>query len=143
MSISTLDFGFLPGYDKSLERLEQATRAQLCSKHFWAHTVEQGLLPTLLDLAGLAEDLWQALQGMQEEARQQLQAQKDITFANALAIHTIRPCANLLCTNVQGCSEGWLRGRRCGGCKVVRYCSRECQLQHWSQHGPVCVLLAT
>ena len=28
--------------------------------------------------------------------------------------------------------------RACGGCKLARYCSRECQLADWSEHREVC-----
>ena len=45
-----------PTYAAQLERLLQATRAQLSSRQFWAHIVEQGLLPTLLIKASAAEE---------------------------------------------------------------------------------------
>eukprot|EP01048_Picozoa_sp_COSAG05_P018852 COSAG05_NODE_2835_length_2585_cov_2.664521_2_plen_302_part_00 len=28
--------------------------------------------------------------------------------------------------------------KRCSKCKMVRYCSRDCQVSHWPQHKPVC-----
>ncbi|CAA7260743.1 unnamed protein product [Cyclocybe aegerita] len=30
--------------------------------------------------------------------------------------------------------------KRCGGCRSVYYCSKECQLSHWKKHKPGCVL---
>ncbi|KAJ7761261.1 hypothetical protein DFH07DRAFT_1059898 [Mycena maculata] len=30
--------------------------------------------------------------------------------------------------------------RRCAGCGVMRYCSRECQKAHWKKHKPHCVM---
>jgi hypothetical protein len=27
---------------------------------------------------------------------------------------------------------------RCGGCRQVRYCTKECQKRHWGKHKGVC-----
>ncbi|GAB4815519.1 hypothetical protein N2152v2_002565 [Parachlorella kessleri] len=123
-------------------QLQHATKAELGTRRFWEHSVEKGLLPALLTTAAATEAARQAHNGSQESLQQQQQQQEreqEVVDARVLAL---RPCAKLLCTNVRGCSEGRLRGRRCGGCGVVRYCSEECQLQHWAQHGPVCAALA-
>ncbi|KAL4421385.1 hypothetical protein ABPG75_010676 [Micractinium tetrahymenae] len=55
-----------------------------------------------------------------------------------------RPCAHLLCGNPLG---GWedsevLRGKRCSGCRVVRFCSRECSVAAWPGHKAACRALA-
>jgi hypothetical protein len=54
-------------------------------------------------------------------------------------------CNNPGCGNVQGPAE-WKLVRMCkcicGGCRTARYCSRECQRQHWQQHKAVCRALA-
>ncbi len=86
----------------------------------------------MYSLAVVLEDAWQNAALMRDEDEPQ---QEEVVKGAS------RPCANLLCTNVRGCSEARLRGRRCGGCGIVRYCSRECQLQHWAQHGHVCAAL--
>jgi hypothetical protein len=55
-------------------------------------------------------------------------------------------CNNAACTNLAKLSELQLvRGKAkvCGGCKLVRMCSAECQRQHWKAgHKKVCKALA-
>lgn len=62
------------------------------------------------------------------------------SFATPLA------CSNPGCGNLGGASEAALVGGRscvCGGCRVARYCGRDCQHQHWkAAHKPVCKALA-
>jgi len=29
--------------------------------------------------------------------------------------------------------------QRCARCKKIRYCSKTCQIEHWSQHKPLCI----
>ncbi|KAG2494648.1 hypothetical protein HYH03_007164 [Edaphochlamys debaryana] len=41
------------------------------------------------------------------------------------------PCANPNCFNIAGDSEAELKLQRCGKCKSVSYCCRECQMAHW------------
>jgi hypothetical protein len=43
-------------------------------------------------------------------------------------------CSNPDCTNAQ---EGTTLSE-CSGCRSVRYCSRDCQLAHWSAHKELC-----
>jgi hypothetical protein len=50
-------------------------------------------------------------------------------------------CGNPSCVGFGMLSEKKLvaaKKTQCSKCKAVRYCSRECQLQMWEQHRPVC-----
>ncbi|KAJ7088079.1 hypothetical protein B0H15DRAFT_949892 [Mycena belliarum] len=40
----------------------------------------------------------------------------------------------------ENCTVSRIDLRRCAGCGVVRYCSKECQKAHWKTHKPHCVL---
>ena len=99
-------------------------RKQLSSPSFWQVHVKQQLLPALMTLASayLA-------------AHSPAPGERQVRVATALAT---RVCANPGCLNLRGCSEGRLRSRRCSGCGVARYCSRECQVADFEVHGKVC-----
>jgi hypothetical protein len=48
------------------------------------------------------------------------------------------------CSEQAQCSNCFLMGcrhtvRRCSGCHQIRYCSRECQEEHWEQHKAWCL----
>jgi len=47
-------------------------------------------------------------------------------------------CSNPACVNVSGESEVSVSNKACLGCKVVYYCSRECQVVHWKVHKSLC-----
>jgi ATP-dependent RNA helicase DHX37/DHR1 len=50
-------------------------------------------------------------------------------------------CCNPACGNLSGSSEGSLLGpgSRCSGCKVARFCSKQCSLAAWKAgHKAVC-----
>ena len=47
-------------------------------------------------------------------------------------------CAHLACTNCAGASEAGFKGRRCGGCRLVRYCGEACRDADWARHRPQC-----
>jgi hypothetical protein len=76
-----------------------------------------------------------------EEAGEQLQAALSGLFTFAVPCLCNNPC----CSNLAGLTElGLVSGRSCvcGGCRVARYCGRECQRAVWKQHKPVCAALA-
>jgi hypothetical protein len=50
-------------------------------------------------------------------------------------------CNNPGCSSLADVSDLQLvkgRSKQCSGCVTARYCSKECQEQHWQQHKPVC-----
>lgn len=60
-----------------------------------------------------------------------------VSVAEALA--TRLSCAFAGCTTVRGASEGSApRGKRCGGCRLARYCCPPCQKADWPAHKAAC-----
>ena len=54
-------------------------------------------------------------------------------------------CNNAACVNLSGPTELLLVSGRsciCAGCRIARYCGRDCQRAAWKQHKPVCKALA-
>jgi hypothetical protein len=54
-------------------------------------------------------------------------------------------CNNPACSNFSEISELKLvkgSSHACSACRTARFCSKECQTQHWKQHKPVCKSLA-
>ena len=47
-------------------------------------------------------------------------------------------CSNPACVSLAGVSEVAVSNKACTGCKVVYYCSRECQVDHWKVHKRLC-----
>jgi hypothetical protein len=52
------------------------------------------------------------------------------------------PPVAALAGRCQGCGRCNARLLRCGGCRNVFYCSRECQTQQWREHKPLCLAAA-
>ena len=51
-------------------------------------------------------------------------------------------CSNPACVDLRGDSEVKVSCKACTGCKVVYYCSRECQVAHWKVHRGICKKLS-
>ena len=99
------------------------------SRQFWKDVVLGSWLPVMKVAAADAE----ARSGY-EPAAARLRA------AQALAE---LPCSNPLCMRICGASEARLRrGRRCGGCRVARFCCEACRDAAWPAHAAVCAQLA-
>jgi hypothetical protein len=47
-------------------------------------------------------------------------------------------CSNPGCVSLAGASEVAVSNKVCTGCKVVYYCSRKCQVEHWKVHKKMC-----
>ena len=47
-------------------------------------------------------------------------------------------CSNPACVDLRGASEVKVSCKACTGCKVVHYCSRQCQVAHWKVHKGIC-----
>jgi len=112
-----------PARLQKLVRSHTGAAKQLRAKGYWKKEVA-GLLVVVRAIVTVLE-----AQDVEEERQQELRE------AELLAL---RPCANPLCTYLSGCSEGRLRGRRCGGCRVVHYCSLLCQSADYPKHSRVC-----
>lgn len=62
---------------------------------------------------------------------------------NTLAFSSV--CNNPYCSNLAGLSELDLvkgSGRVCSGCRMARYCSQGCHVEHWRHHRPFCKAMA-
>ena len=43
------------------------------------------------------------------------------------------------CSNCEGSGDSGLR--KCTGCRIVKYCSKQCQREHWHKHKETCQYL--
>ena len=96
-----------------------------------------GVAEMLLDCSGALNDLLlQCLSFVQqEEVLQQL-----VQLNNLLLAEVPLPvgCSNPACLSLVGDSEVKASKKACTACKVVYYCSRECQVAHWDAHKALC-----
>ncbi|GLC34204.1 SUMO-activating enzyme subunit 1A [Pleodorina starrii] len=53
-------------------------------------------------------------------------------------LRRLRLCDNPSCGSFGGKSEESLALKKCARCRAVRYCSADCQLQHWPVHKATC-----
>ncbi|KAG5179172.1 hypothetical protein JKP88DRAFT_247585 [Tribonema minus] len=60
----------------------------------------------------------------------QVDASGLVSLPPAAALHTSNRCA------ARGCDAAGTK--RCGRCRVVKYCSKTCQAGHWAEHKRVC-----
>jgi hypothetical protein len=75
-----------------------------------------------------------------EEAMQKQLLQDLLLLGHVLMVEVPSPvgCNNPGCVNLRGMSEAEAAAKACGGCKVARYCSQQCQRVHWNVHKSMC-----
>ena len=115
-----------PAIEVELEELHADGTAGIGSAS-WQRLREKVAEPLAALLAGRAAA---------EEADAARQAQVAVDVARALAT---RACGHVACTTVTGASEAEMPlGKRCGGCRLVRYCGPGCQKADWPAHELAC-----
>ena len=81
-----------------------------------------------------------------EESQQgKLQLLQDLLCLGQLLLSEVPctvGCSNPACVDLRGASEVKGSCKACTGCKVVYYCSRECQVAHWKVHKGICKKLS-
>lgn len=131
-------------WSQQLVALGNLPKRQLRGRALWEGLVQQELLPyaeaQAAEVAGEQEvEAAVLLRAVEEEGGRD--SQRWVATRTELALQC-RACAHLGCTSLRGASEARQRGRRCGGCRAVRYCSPECAAADWSKHAQVCCLRA-
>jgi hypothetical protein len=106
---------------------------------------QQGLPAAVVEQMERISSSWpsEVLVNMQlpcEEAKQKQLLQDLLLLGHVLMVEVPSPvgCNNPGCVNLRGLSEAETAAKACGGCKVARYCSQECQQTHWKVHRPAC-----
>jgi hypothetical protein len=114
------------------------------------HPVSQQLSAAGYDAVSLQQQLaafLQSLLGPREFVSLSVQQAVALQAVGLALTNVAFPCAcnNPSCSELAGPLELQLVNRRscmCADCRVVRYCSRDCQRRHWKQHKPVCRAIA-
>jgi hypothetical protein len=78
-------------------------------------------------------------QGLDEEQQQALL--HDLLQLNAVFLAEVPVsvgCSNPGCVSLARVSEVAVSNKGCTGCKVVFYCSKGCQVEHWKVHKKMC-----
>ncbi|KAF6253578.1 hypothetical protein COO60DRAFT_1643060 [Scenedesmus sp. NREL 46B-D3] len=82
------------------------------------------------------------LQEVRREVKPAVAQQLEAFGAAVAAQVPVKLCCNRPgCANLGQLSETVLvggKGNICSGCKVARYCGKDCQVQHWKQHKASC-----
>lgn len=127
----------MPGASDAQRSALQQLLSQLPSDN--AHVV----LPALRAVQQAAQQALQAL-ARQPEAAGAAADPADPAEVRALALrraHALamrRGCGNPRCAGLAGASEAEARGKRCTGCRLVRFCSTACSRADWKWHKTAC-----
>jgi hypothetical protein len=82
-----------------------------------------------------------AVEELASAAGRAAECMREFGLAVAVQFPAAALCCNPACVNLQGSSEAALLGpgSRCSGCKVARFCSKECSMAAWKAgHKAVC-----
>lgn len=130
------------------EGLVRASDLQQRIKASCAAAAEVEGLPAMQPAAviGVAAEALERLQSLAAECQGQveehgLELEPRQALLHVELLRCSAGCGHAGCTNCWGASEASFRGRRCGGCRRMRYCSEECAAVDWERHRPLCVQL--
>eukprot|EP00887_Chlorella_sp_A99_P003202 scaffold9.g3202.t1 len=141
-----------PGLPKELRAESCAALAVRCA--CWQEGGIAGLVPE--DWSAVADDWaaaavdWESVQRLvsaeaaaAEDADGARGGAREAAVRRARALACRASCANLGCSRLEGVSESGLKGKRCSGCSMLRFCCSECAAAEWKAgHRRACRLLA-
>lgn len=91
-------------------------------------------MPGAAGLSASSKGRWEArIEELQLRARQDVRQQEATCHVEHFGCHHPR------CRTLEGASEAMMKTRLCGRCRRVRYCSKDCQRDHFKVHYDTCI----